>query len=149
MSEIAATLGLPVTFTYAGKEYQVAGRDFTVEGLFVTWCEANALKAIQRHKEELGPTGVAIQMDGWRRDCAAHAYDWDGLECWQARISVPGRKHLAALQLCKAGMPMPQAEALVDEVFEDAEARQALEDAMVRADADPNRARRRRRAAPA
>lgn len=146
MSEIAATLGLPAIFTFAGKDYQIAARTFEVEGLFSVWLESQALQAIQRHREILGPAGVAMQMDGWRRDCAGHAYDWDSLECWQARGSVPGRKYLASLQLCKGGITLMEARDLVERVWEDAEAVKILEETMERANADPNRARPYRRA---
>jgi hypothetical protein len=142
MSEIAACLALPVPWEFNGQTYKVAGRDFEVEGLFEVWVEGQALAAILRHEKTLGPAGVALQMDGWRRECAGQVYHWDGLECWQARVSLPGRKHLAALQLTKgSGGSLEENRGVVEEAFADAAeggARQTLEAAIERANSDPN-----------
>src|SRR5690349_10356631 len=101
MSETAAALGLPVECAQLGQTYKVAPVDFALEGLFSVCVEGQSLAAIRRHEKALGPAGVALMMDGWRRDCTASVYDWDGLECWNARQSAPGRKYLAALQIAK------------------------------------------------
>lgn len=169
MSETAATLGVPVTFEFRGRPYKVAPRTFHVEAEFSVWVEESALKSILRHEKTLGPTGVALALDGWRKECAAHLYEWDGVSCWQARTSVTGQKHLAALQLHKGGLDLYEAMDLVEEVL-DAQAEKereereaakaagkespatvygpwvAMWDAIRRADADPNRERPFRRA---
>lgn len=142
MSEIAAALGLPVTFDFDGEEYKIAPRDFEIEGAFEVWLEEQSLKAIQRHEKSLGPVHAALQLDSWRQECAAGAYHWDGVACWQAKQSIPGRKQLAALQISKGGsMPLSDARNVVEQVFADDVARGRLEKAMEKANADPNRPR--------
>lgn len=140
MSETAAALGLAINFTHGGKTYPVAPVDYEIEGLFSLWLEDRAYAVIERHAARLGPLGVAMQSDSWRRECAAGKYEWDEPDCWFARQTAVGRKYLAALRLAKGssgGLGMAAAQALVSEVYADDAARDRLEAALARASADP------------
>lgn len=146
MSEIASTLGLPVSFPFEGRDLKVSARDLTTEGLFSRWLEGQALRAIQRHEADLGPAVFAAQMDSWQRACAAGVYDWGMQPSLFAMCGPSGQKEMAYLQLLKENPEIDRE--LVERLYDDDEAWRAFQDAQRRADSDPNRPRPGRKAAP-
>lgn len=142
MSEIAATLGIGHEFTFEGKTYKIAPRDFEIEGYFEVWLEDQALLKLQRHRERFSPAEYGIQLDGWRHDCAANIYAFGGLVAWKALCSEPGQKYMALMQIQKAsGGSKVVIQELIDRIWDDPEALKEFKAVQERADADPNRPR--------
>lgn len=135
MSEMAATLGIPPVFRFQGTEYKVSPRDFEVEAMAERKLEENALDAVKRFKDRLSPHDYQVQMDGWRRDVAARLYSYGSPSFMAWAFSVEGMKYMAYLQLAKLNADVTPH--LIDRIWADKEAWEALAIATAGADADP------------
>lgn len=116
MAEIANLLATPSEWFYPANPeaphrecFKVVRVDFEIEGLFERWCEQQARLAIARHKADMDPGEYQNQMDGWRRDCAAHLYAWQGPMWFQSMTSEQGAQYLAYLRLQKGNPRQPAA----------------------------------------
>jgi hypothetical protein len=122
--DTADGLGLPVNFEFEGKTWQVAPRDFELEGMFSRWVANEALQAVLAHADGVPGHVVQVLLDGWRNDKAARVYDYTGWVCAQALASDEGKKQMAVLQLCKLNKLASRA--LVDRVWKDKARREQL-----------------------
>jgi hypothetical protein len=132
MSEQADLLGIPETFLFEGRTYQVSERTLEHEALFSRWVAAEARALIARHADEMSPLEYEAQLAGWRQDGAAHAYDFDGFVCQRALHSPSGSRYIAFLALKKHDKDGAVTMQLVDRIYADAAAWQELQSIMRR-----------------
>lgn len=128
MSETAQLLGLPREVAFGGRSYPLAPCTFEIEGLFELWLERQARDAIERHRPHMIPAEYACQLDGWRRDCAAHAFAFGGPLAVQALCSAPGLKYMAYLRLRK--LTQDVTEELVERMSRDKAVWRAVQEAL-------------------
>jgi hypothetical protein len=117
----ADVAGVPTPFQFAGQTYQVHPRTLHIELLFQTWAEQQALRAIQRHRSNLGEQDYQVAIDGWRRDVGACLYAFGQNLCHRALLSPAGMRYMIFLKLARGakdgGPPVDQQ--LVDRMAQD------------------------------
>lgn len=97
----ANILGLCEEFEFEGRSYKVAPRSFAHEALYRTWLEREGLRALQRHRKEMGEDDYQVQMAGWRQDCATGIYAWPRPRCIEGMLSPEGLKQMAFIALAE------------------------------------------------
>ena len=97
----AALAGIAADFPHPTNQlvYKVQPRTIGCELLFQTWLEAEAYKALLRHRATLGEEEYARLAAQWHRDCAAGAYEWGGETCWRKLQTAAGQERLAFLKV--------------------------------------------------
>ncbi len=118
MSQSADTMQLPIPFEFEGTKYPVAIATFEHELQFTNWLEMRSREKLVRRQNELPPGEYARHMEGWRHDCDADAYEFDGAISWASRFSVSGQKQLCYLLLVSV-TPMVTP-SLIDRIFANA-----------------------------
>lgn len=97
----ASVLGIGPEITYQGKTYRFKELDFAGEAAAERRLQREAAEAIEAHKEAMGPTWYRDQQEGWRRDCAARAFRWNGSACWDWSFTPEGLTFLAWIMLSR------------------------------------------------
>jgi hypothetical protein len=95
----AAAAGIPATFDFGGRTLEVSPRTLRCELHFANWAEAEGLRALKRHRRDLGEEEYQRQMDAWRRDCGAHLYDFGSPLCHAALFTRAGLKKMLLLKI--------------------------------------------------
>lgn len=135
MSEMAATLGVPLAFEFEGVEYKVGQRDFEVETHLVQYLCDRDLETVQRFAHKLSPAEYQAQLSDWRKGVTAGVWSFGSPDFVRFYVSKPGLLKSAYFQLKKFNPALK--ESVIDRIWDDDAKWTELMEKMGMANADP------------